>query len=45
MAYYCGFTCDSGNLKVIIYTELNEVNHSYFVISRVEYCGKASTFH
>lgn len=44
MAYYCGFVCDSGNLKVL-YTEVNEVNHSYFVISRVEYCGKASTFH
>lgn len=44
MAYYCGFICDSGNLNVI-YTELNEVNHSYFVISRAEYCGKASTFH
>lgn len=44
MAYYCGFTRDSGNLKVT-YTESNKMNHSYFVTSRVEYCGKASTFH
>lgn len=43
MAYYCGFTCDSGNLN-ITYTELNEVNHSYFVISRAEYCGKPLLF-
>lgn len=29
----------------ITYIELNEVNHSYFVIIRVEYHGEASTFH